>query len=69
MAIFLTEYRDRHGRRWCGPNIPAPNRAEAERTLDALRDSVTIVGVLVETIDYETGRKTIYPQPEEAHSV
>ena len=69
MAIFLTEYRDRYGRRWCGPNIPAPNRAEAETTLDTLRDSVTIVGVLVETIDYETGRKTIYPQPEEAHSV
>jgi len=65
MAIFLTEYRDRHGRRWCGPNIPASNRAEAERTLDALRDSVTIVGVLVETIDSETGKRTIYAPPQE----
>jgi hypothetical protein len=65
MAIFLTEYRDRYGRRWVGPNIPAPNRAEAERTLDALRDSVTIVGVLVETIDYETGKRTIYAPPQE----
>jgi hypothetical protein len=81
MAIYLTEYRDYQGRRWCGPNIRAKNLTEANRalnalrktrvdgvpaeTMEALRESILIVGVLVETIDYETREQTLYTPPQE----
>ena len=65
MPVFLTEYKDHLGRRWCGPNIPAKDQAEAQRHLASLTESLTLLGVLVETIDYETGERTLYPEPEE----
>jgi predicted heme/steroid binding protein len=65
MAIFLTEYKDHLGRRWCGPDISAEDLAEASRHVASLNESLAIVGVLVETIDFETGKRTIYAPPQE----
>jgi len=81
MAVYLTEYKGYQGRRWCGPNIRARNVKEANRalnalrktridgvpaeTMEALRESIVIVGVLVETINYETGEQTLYTPPQE----
>jgi hypothetical protein len=58
MPIFLTEFTDRQGRRWCVPDIRASNLQEAESILSSMK----VIGVLVERIDATTGEKTLYPE-------
>jgi len=65
MAIFLTEFRDHHGRVWYGPRIQARSVEEARNFLRSLKETMRITGVLVETIEFETGKRTLYPPPEE----
>ena len=63
MAIFLTEYLDHKGRRWAGPDINAKTRREAEKTIAWLKQTIVVLGPLVEAIDAETGDRTAFPPP------
>jgi len=57
MAIYITEFTDREGRRMAGPEIRAGSWIEAERVAGTLR----VVGRLVERIDARSGERTLFP--------
>jgi len=65
MAIFLTEYRDHQGKRWCGPDVHANTWKEAKQILESLKKSIVISGPLLERIDSETGERIVFPPPED----
>jgi len=65
MAIFLTEYVDRNGRRWAGPEIQANSWKKAKQILENLKKSIVISGPLLERIDSETGERTVFTPPED----
>jgi len=61
MPIFLTKFTDSNGRHFAGPYFQARNFKEAEKIVRTMK----VVGILIETIDAETGERTLYPQAEE----
>lgn len=61
MPIFLTRYIDAEGRKWCGPDIKAKTREEAEKIASTLH----VLGPIVEEVDTATDKHTLYMPPED----